>query len=308
MSDLLEQLRAYGRQIEADFGVDAAEGPAPAESGSVVGGSRSVPRSRRSALVLVAAATAAVVFGTSLLLPASPPNGGSTDDSSRFALGTCLSAAACTSPGTGVVGQPSAGTTAPATAQAAPRLFDGSPEIGPGTYGFVLQGVPMEITVPAGWVRHEDFYLTAGPEETSDGFVSFLDVTDVYIDPCNWSAGKAGIGPAVDDLVAGLQAQRHTVTSTPKPLNVAGFAGTELTISIPADVDLSACYLGVYALWTIAVDGPLDRQIDSQPGTSATVWILDVNGKRAVISVGSDDPASTTSAQITEMLGSLKSG
>jgi hypothetical protein len=311
MSDLFDQLRAYGQQIETGHGVDAA-GPAPGGSGVGEGPPRSRARWRRSAWVLVAAATAAVALAASLLFPATPPGGDMNNKSSGLVLGVCLFAAACTSgaEGTdaGVAGQPSAVATSSATAEAAPGLFDGGPDIVPGTYSLQLRGVPMQITVPEGWVRNENFYLSAGPEETSDGFVAFLDVTDVYKDPCNWGAGKAGIGPTVDDLVAGLQAQPGLQTSDPKPLSVGGFTGVELTVSTPADIDLSTCYTGTFALWTVDVGGSTDRQISSMPGDTGTVWILDLNGTRGVISFGSDQPTSDTSAQIQEMVGSLKTG
>ncbi|MGS0688831.1 hypothetical protein ACVBEQ_27400 [Nakamurella sp. GG22] len=310
MSDLFDQLRAYGRQIEADHGVDAA-GPAPAGSVVVQEEPRSAARSRRSTWVLVAAATAAVALSASLLFPAASPNGKTRDyQRSDLVGGVCLSVVTCTSSAertdTGVAGQPAPSTSG--TAAVPPPLFDGSPDITAGTYSLDLRGVPMQITIPAGWVRHEDFYLTAGPEDTSDGFVAFFDVTDVYKDPCNWIAGKAEIGPTVDDLVAGLQAQPGLQTSAPEPLNVDGLTGTELTFSTPADLDLSTCYTGTFALWTIASGGPTDRQISSTPGDTGTVWILDLNGKRGVISFGSDEPTSDTSAQIKEMVGSLTIG
>ena len=231
---------------------------------------------------------------------------------SGVVLGTCLFAAACTStPGrtnAPVDSQPSAAATSSATAEPVPGLFDGTPDIAAGTYAFDFLGVPMHITVPAGWVRHEDFYLTAGPEETSSAFLSFLDVTDVYKDPCHWNAGKAGIGPTVADLVTGLQAQPGMVTSAPAPLTVDGFTGTQLTITTPADVDLSTCYTGTYALWTIDQSGSVDRQIETTPGGTGTLWILDLNGKRGVISFASDQPTSETGTQIQGMLDSLKIG
>ena len=133
-------------------------------------------------------------------------------------------------------------------------------------------------------------------------------MTDVYKDPCNWGAGKAGIGRTVDDLVAGLQSQPGLVTSAPRPLNVDGFTGTELVFSTPADLELSTCYTGTFALWSIESAGPIDRQIDSRPGDTGTVWIFDLNGKRGVISFGSDDPKSDTSAQLKYMVGSLTIG
>ncbi len=312
MSDLLDQLRAYGRQIEAGHGVDAVV-PAPAGRDAVEGAHRSTARSRRSAWVLVAAVTAAVALAASLLFPAAPRGRDAVDyQRSGPVGGDCLFAGACSSSAegtdTGVAGLPASSATSSAIADDPPPLFDGSPDITAGTYSLELQGVRMQITVPAGWTRHEDFYLTAGPEENSDGFVSFFDVTDVYKDPCNWSAGKAGIGPSVDDLVAGLQAQPGLQTSAPKPLNVDGFTGTELAFATRADLDLSTCYTGTFALWTVAVGGPLDRQISNHPGDTGTVWILDLNGKRGVISFGARDPSSDTSAQINDMIRSVKIG
>ncbi|MGS0686000.1 hypothetical protein ACVBEQ_12775 [Nakamurella sp. GG22] len=318
MTDLEKQLRGYGRQIENDLGAGASEGSAPAQVTRLEAPPWSKSGSRRSsgrsAWVAVAAATAAVSVTASLLLgPTTPEEGSMNNKTSGAAVGICLFAAGCTSGAQGadtsatVAGQPAAPTSAVSSSQSStgglPGLFDEAGEVTPGTYQVDLVGTPVQITVPAGWSRFEDFALE-GPDSS---YFAFFDVEDTYKDGCNWDKGKAGIGPTVDDLVTGLQAEKGLKTSAPEPLTVDGFTGRQLiTTTDPAIKDFSSYYLGDFAVWTVVPNRQIGKQ---QPGEKTTTWILDLDGRRGVITTGS--PGSMTDAtrtQVQGMLSSLKLG
>jgi hypothetical protein len=184
-------------------------------------------------------------------------------------------------------------------------LFNSGPDVAPGTYSVNNFAVPIEITVPAGWTTWQDMGLD-GPDSS---YLTFFTVNDVYLDACNWMAGKAGIGPTVDDLVAGLFSQKGLQTTTPQPLNIDGFTGVELVISSPADLDYQSCYTGTFAVWTLPTT-PANFQVTmDKPGEQRTVRILDLNGDRAVIVSGSwGTPTAATDAQIQQMVDSLEIG
>lgn len=184
----------------------------------------------------------------------------------------------------------------------APGLFSGEPTIEPGTYSVEWFGAPVEVTIPDGWTRHDDFWLE-GPNAS---YLEFLNVTDTYLDACNWLAGKAEIGPSVDDLVAGLQAEKGLLTTAPQPLNVDGFTGTEIGVSAPADLDFATCYTGTFAFYQF------DNRMQitaAKPGDTKKLWILDMNGQRGVITFGAWEPMSdATKAQLDEIADSITIG
>ena len=308
MADLSDQLRAYGRQLEADPELWRAATSLPAPP---------APRSRRGSgrfgWVLATAVTAAVVLVTSSIFQVARPNGGAVDQqkTSGLVFGLCIFATGCTADAnpasTSVAGQPTiASPAAPAattsTATGPPNLFNSGPDVAPGTYSVNSFDVPIEITVPAGWTTWEDMGLD-GPDSS---YLTFFTVNDVYLDACNWPAGKAGIGPTVDDLVAGLVAQKSLQTTTPQPLDIDGFTGVELVVTSAADIDFASCYTGEFAVWTVA--GGYQIPLDT-PGEQRTVRILDLNGDRAVIVSGSSGTLMPgTDAQIKQMVDSLELG
>lgn len=241
-------------------------------------------------------------------------------------LGICLFAAGCTSgtndagTASAVAGQPasgvsqSAGSPPSATAPVSPTsgqnstteipaLFAEAGEVAPGTYRTDLVGTPVEVTVPAGWTRYEDWSLV-GPD---DSYLAFMDVEDTYKDACDWSKGKAGIGATVQDLVAGLRAVKGLQSTEPQPLTIGDVTGVQLvTTPDPKIKNFANCYLGDFAVWTITNN----RQVGKQAPTEATTtWILNLDGRRGVITTGSPGPMSAaTKAQVQEMLASLKFG
>jgi len=315
MADLIEQLRAYGRELEADPQAWVAGKTLPTGPSSTQRPPRSPLRSRRFGWVLITAVTAAVVLFTSSISPIVRPHGGAVDQqkTSGLVLGLCLFAAGCgvdakpsASP---VAGQPtvasSTALTADASAAAAepPNLFNSGPEVPPGTYSVDSFDVPIKITVPAGWSTWMDMGLD-GPDSS---YLTFYTVQDVYLDACNWAAGKAGIGPTVDDLVIGLLGQKNLQTTTPQPLNIDGYTGVELVTT--SQSDYTSCYTGTFAVWTLPTS-PANLQITmDKPGEVRTVRILDLNGDRAVIVSGSwGTPTAATDAQIDEMIASIEIG
>ena len=139
---------------------------------------------------------------------------------------------------------------------------------------------------------------------TQAGYLAFWDVDDVNLDACHWN-GRAHVGPSVDELVAGLVGQLGMDVTAPTAIEVDGRAGQALTIS-PADVDPATCDEGLVSPWFEA-DG--DSRFYAAPGETETVWVVDLDGRRAVLSTGSVvEMAPATRSQLNEMLASIRIG
>jgi hypothetical protein len=229
------------------------------------------------------------------------------------ALGICVVTGCANNPGAGTdtatrdaapsTAPTTTSTTTPATTvDTRPKLFDGTPEVAPGTSVVDRLDLPIAITVPPGWTTFADVALL-GPDGS---YLAFWNILDVYQDACRWTIGGAGIGPTVADLVAGLIAQVGTETTEPRPVEVDGFTGTELGLSASPDLDFAVCDEGEFNVWT-QPNGPERGYL--VPGESETLWILDLDGSRGVINFGSFGPMSpAAAAQIADMLASLDIG
>jgi hypothetical protein len=192
--------------------------------------------------------------------------------------------------------------TAPPAAPA-PRLFD-QDVLDTGTYLVDKFGTPLHVTVPAtGWSTFADYALTS-PEGFEVGYIGFWEVDDVTLDACHRNE-RANIGPSVDELVTALVAQGGMDVTEPAPIDVDGRAGQSVTLS-PADVDPATCDDGVVSPW-FESDG--DARFYVQPSETETLWIIDIDGRRAVINVGSViQMTPATRAQLDEMLASIRIG
>jgi hypothetical protein len=335
MPDLLGQLRAYGRQIEADKPSKTAA-PEPTQPGiepfeakpfrstewvEPAGSAepdqragwhpRSVRRSGRSAWLAVAAATVAVTLAVSLLVPAARPEGGTMDNRiGGLTLGVCLFVVGCTSgtegaSTTAVADPTTASPTVSSTVSGLPRLASGSDDVPveAGTYLIDVFSVPIEITVPAGWTVFDEVVLHGR------GGASLVLVTgawDVYTNACQWLNARADVGPTVSDMVTALVAQQPTVHTEPRDVTVGGYHGTELVISSPSDLDYATCYGGSYATM---IDDLHRQAYVENPGDAQTTRVIDLNGERIMISFWSTPETSeATKAELDAMVGSLKFG
>ena len=315
MPDLEDQLRAYGRQIEQHVAdsAETAEGSLPSESAP-----ERTPPVWRSPWFLVAAATAAVAVAASLLLPATRPEGGSDMNNkvSGTVVGTCLILAACTS-GADATGSTtsaaaqasSTSATAPTTsssipADGAPLLFDQNGEIAPGTYVVDALGPRLQITVPEGYFNFGGFAIE-GPEFASVFFGDAGETFYVWTDACDYLDKSAPVGPTVEDLVAAIVAQQNTDTTEPRPIELAGYAGVELVLSLPPGLDVKTCYGGSTVQFSADADFAFPGL--AEQGAKITIWVLDIDGKRGVITFGSNNVLSPeVQAKLDAMVASLQ--
>ena len=173
------------------------------------------------------------------------------------------------------------GSTAPAASE--PRTMSGvDGPLEPGRWTMALwsdsEALPQAVVdVPAG-------YETPGggvvyrEGESPTGEVSFWTVSEVYADACHDDEPVA-VGPSVDDLADALVAQAGHHTSRPQPVTLDGHRGLHLQVTWPDQAGLEGCRNSSLRLWRTGT-----AFYDSaDPRTELTLWVLDVDGTRVVI-------------------------
>ena len=111
----------------------------------------------------------------------------------------------------------------------------------------------------------------------------------LYSDPCHWDVDATGtadkgdveVGPDVADLVAALRANTSYTSSTPSPVAFGPYAGQQLELRLPADLDPATCDEptgegeGRYFVMPDAI-------YSQGPANIWRMFILDVAGTRVV--------------------------
>lgn len=199
----------------------------------------------------------------------------------RVVVGTCLLAvlaAGCSedaeSPAPGVT--PLAGDA------------NGTQPLQPGQYGLTANGAPdvplAVVTVPGKLFGYGGFGVGVFPDSPGDEpyrTLTYWTVTGVFADPCSKEGGAASAGSSVADLVAAFEAQRLMRTTPPRPVSIDGYDGVQFDLVAPTDVVFEDCAEDVFALWDSSPDG---GRILQEPGQLVRMRVLDVDGKRVVIS------------------------
>ena len=150
----------------------------------------------------------------------------------------------------------------------------------------------LTFTVPEGWSVGADDTAVTSEMDGRDVYIMVWDITHVYADPCQWQGTLEEVGPTVDDLAAALE-QQPMRDATVSDVEVDGFAGKLVTMSVPDDMDYDEsatssdgfvdCDLGEF----MTSNNPAgnDVRVQQGPGQRDDVYILDVNGTRVVVDV-----------------------
>jgi len=146
--------------------------------------------------------------------------------------------------------------------------------------------------------------------------LAFLGVGDLYSDPCNGTAGDVDTGTTVGGLTTALASQGAYEVSGPDPIELAGFSGQLMTLTLPSDLDFSTCTndggdpaaraanVGGFFVWQSDQSGGSNVYAQG-PGNRFHLWILDVNGARRVVLT--HDFAGTTPQHRAELQAILDS-
>ncbi|MDQ4131564.1 MAG: hypothetical protein M3133_11350 [Actinomycetota bacterium] len=185
----------------------------------------------------------------------------------------------------------------------------------PGPYSIDPDGdpsTPLRVVydVPAGgWSQWEGAVKFA--ENDGHAGVSITTMTNIVRHGCrDHSPADPPVGPSVDDLAAALaDLAPFRVTSPPTDVNIYGYSGKHLELTVPdLPVDESGftgCIDGNLQSWI----GPLTDAFygHSGPGYTEEFWILDVEGTRLVI-VAHRSPGSPPQdlAELRAVLNSIR--
>lgn len=148
-------------------------------------------------------------------------------------------------------------------------------------------GPLITVNIPApGWTADE--VLSKGGDLNNMPDASMLVMpsrADVYVygDPCRYESTKPDTpATTVDEIVAALAAQPSRNASAPADVTVDGYAGTFITLQVPADASPEDCEGGEYASFDIDGGEEPDRYHQG-PGQLDDLWILDVDGTIVII-------------------------
>jgi hypothetical protein len=139
----------------------------------------------------------------------------------------------------------------------------------------------IEITVPEGWFNHDGWAMGKGQNHRVI-HVLFYDVAEVYETPCKWASEPlVDPGPDVDSLASALARQPLRNATAPTDIELAGFRGKYLELSVPTEIDFDDCDEGDFRSWTAR--GWAGVRYHQAPGQVDRIWILDVDGERLVV-------------------------
>ena len=163
----------------------------------------------------------------------------------------------------------------------------------PGAYAMTARGdgkPPLAVVdVPEGYKNFGFFALvdeTFGtpfekPAPPAFHAINYWTVHGVRADPCTSAGPAPQIGTSVADLADALAAQKLSTLTEPVPVTLDGHDGLYLELSVPSDIDPSACDLEAYVVWE---GKPGDaHHVLTDPGAVERLWILDVDGSRVVL-------------------------
>jgi hypothetical protein len=160
--------------------------------------------------------------------------------------------------------------------------------VDPGTYRVVPEPsssvMPYTVTLPEGWAVQYGTRLSKQPD--TDGQVGFYatSVEEIFADACIGSDGDVvAVGDRVDDLATALLEQPGPKASGPVESTLGGYPATRVDLTVPASFAGQGCSLpdGQLQLWFA---GPSDSEGYTVlfPDTTASVFIVDVDGQRQV--------------------------
>ncbi len=233
-----------------------------------------------------AAVVVALVVGTQLLGPAAPGGVGGTAPTASPSASTSPTPSAGGNPAGPFVLYDAQGSGPSLTVTLPTPGWSGDPGGDPGLGG--------------GIAKYED-----GPVEVS---MAFYVVTHVYADACQSEGTLREIGPSPDDLVAALLAQEDIAASGPTDLTIGGYPAQRVDLGYPPGLDTTACRHGDMGIQVWADEAETYFfALASQ--RSASVYVVDVDGERAVITTVTTPNASVEDiAELEAIVGSVTFG
>ena len=210
----------------------------------------------------------------------------------------------------------SLGASATAQASPAPSAVVAASPAAAETLSCGPLGAPIPrytVTAPDGWSGYQGDCGFVVPD--GDGFVAGLSawiVGQIPTDPCRNRSTLRTPEDGVDGLVQAILAQEGRNATEPADVSLAGFEGTYLEWTVPADVQFTdgdeyhavGCDDQNYLSWNGRTGGTRYQQV---PGQVDRLWILDVDGQPVVIdaSYAPDAPVAVRE-ELAAIVGTLR--
>lgn len=191
-----------------------------------------------------------------------------------------------------------------------PPMPSGDTAIDPGTYRVprsTWSAAEYTVSFPAGWTLQEGHLFSRHPADDHEFGYRTVVVDGIYSDSCTGDAGAVRpVGPSSADLVAALLAQPGTDATGPVATTLGGRPATRIDLRVPKDLNLATCThkgLGLQ-IWHST---PADDYLVVLPDGTASVYVLDVDGKRTVFITQVRAATSTAErAELQTVLASIR--
>jgi len=142
--------------------------------------------------------------------------------------------------------------------------------------------LPYTVTLPEGWSVQYGIRLSKNPDADGVGFYA-TSVQEVFADACAGTEGKVvKVGAGVDDLVTALLEQSGTQASDPAETTLGGYPATRVDLTVPAGFAVQDCNVPVALQLWFAEPSASEGYTVLFPDTTASVFIVDVDGQRQV--------------------------
>jgi hypothetical protein len=141
--------------------------------------------------------------------------------------------------------------------------------------------VDFSVAFPEGWTVKDGHYFLKNSDADDELLFAAVALDKVFTDACEGGHDRLEVGPGVDDLAASLLEQRGPKASGPVDTALGGYPGVRIDLTIPEGFDLEACNLEGNGL-QIWFDHPTDDYFVLPPDGIASVYIVEVNGRRQV--------------------------
>lgn len=146
----------------------------------------------------------------------------------------------------------------------------------------------VTVTLPTGWSGLDGWVLRRnGGVDSREGVAVAMwgAPAFVYGDPCRWADSAVAVEPTVEFMAEALASQAMRDASTPRELVAGNHGGTELELSVPADLDITQCdvYEGTPYFQSWASAGGETARYHQGPGQRDLVRLVDVDGELLIV-------------------------
>lgn len=163
------------------------------------------------------------------------------------------------------------------------------------------------IAFPEGWsVQYGHIYHHEPDQELT---LESAVVDEVFTDACRTEGVPQAVGPGVQDLVTALRGQQGSETSAPRQTTLGGYPATRVDVRVPTGLDLASCRSADDGFPGIQIwySEPADNYFVLYAGAVASVYIIDVGGRRQVFVAQNRSPGSAEArARLQTVLDSIR--